>query len=287
MTTLDSPPAATASAEVAAPDTDAVLAALGSGERPRPQRPLAASATFGRRTLLRIKYVPEQLFDVTVFPVMLTLIFTYLFGGALAGSVDRYLQFFLPGILVQSILMITMYTGVALNTDIEKGVFDRIRSLPVWRPSALVGALLGDVVRFTLASAVVIGLGLALGFRPQGGPGGVLAAVALLLVFAFALGWIWTYLALVVRTPNAVMGWSMLVITPLTFGSNIFVDPATMPGWLEAVVEVNPVSHLVSAVRGLVHGAVAGSDVVLVLVWAAALVAVLGPLTMRRYRTRN
>jgi ABC-2 type transport system permease protein len=271
----------------AGPDTDAVLALLGSADRPRPQGPLAASATFGWRTLLRIKHVPEQLFDVTVFPVMLTLIFTFLFGGALAGSVDRYLQFFLPGILVQSILMITMYTGVALSTDIEKGVFDRIRSLPVWRPSALVGALLGDVVRFTLASAVVIGLGLALGFRPEGGPAGVLAAVALLLVFAFALGWIWTYLALVVRTPNAVMGWSMLVITPLTFGSNIFVDPATMPGWLQAVVAVNPVSSLVSAVRGLVHGDVAGSDVALVLLWAAALVAVLGPLTMRRYRTRN
>ncbi|SFT95056.1 ABC-2 type transporter [Geodermatophilus amargosae] len=166
MTATSTAPATT---EAAAPDTDAVLAALGSADRPTPQGPLAASATFGWRTLLRIKYVPEQLFDVTVFPVMLTLIFTYLFGGALAGSVDRYLQFFLPGILVQSILMITMYTGVALNTDIEKGVFDRIRSLPVWRPSALVGALLGDVVRFTLASAVVLGLGLVLGSGRRAG----------------------------------------------------------------------------------------------------------------------
>ncbi len=281
MTALDSAPT-----RLAAPDTAAVLTALGSGERPRPQGPIAASATFGWRTLLRIKHVPEQLFDVTVFPVMLTLIFTYLFGGALAGSVEAYVQFFLPGILVQSILMITMYTGVALNTDIEKGVFDRIRSLPVWRPSALVGALLGDVVRFTLASVVVLGLGMALGLRPGGGAPGVLAAVGLLLVFAFALGWTWTYLALRLRTPQAVMGWSMMVLMPLTFGSNIFVDPATMPGWLQSVVEVNPVSHLVSSVRGLVHGEVAGSDVVWVLVWAVALVAVLGPLTMRRYRNR-
>jgi ABC-2 type transport system permease protein len=281
MTALDSAPT-----RLAAPDTAAVLAALGSGERPRPQGPIAASATFGWRTLLRIKHVPEQLFDVTVFPVMLTLIFTYLFGGALAGSVEAYVQFFLPGILVQSILMITMYTGVALNTDIEKGVFDRIRSLPVWRPSALVGALLGDVVRFTLASIVVLGLGMALGLRPGGGVTGVLAAVGLLLVFAFALGWTWTYLALRLRTPQAVMGWSMMVLMPLTFGSNIFVDPATMPGWLQAVVEVNPVSSLVSSVRGLVHGEVAGSHVVWVLVWAVALVAVLGPLTMRRYRDR-
>ena len=282
MTTLDG----TRPAVLAAPDTAAVLAALGSGERPRPQGPLAASATFGWRTLLRIKHVPEQLFDVTVFPVMLTLIFSYLFGGALAGSVEAYVQFFLPGILVQSILMITMYTGVALNTDIEKGVFDRIRSLPVWRPSALVGALLGDVVRFVLASAVVLCLGLALGFRPGGGLPGVLAAVGLLLVFAFALGWIWTYLALRLRTPQAVMGWSMMVLMPLTFSSNIFVDPATMPGWLQAVVEVNPVSSLVTAVRGLVHGAAAGSDILLVLAWAVALVAVLGPLTMRRYGNR-
>ncbi|MEX5718275.1 ABC transporter permease [Geodermatophilus maliterrae] len=281
MTAVDSAPAA-----LAAPDTAAVLEALGSGERPRPQGPLAASATFGWRTLLRIKHVPEQLFDVTVFPVMLTLIFSYLFGGALAGSVESYVQFFLPGILVQSILMITMYTGVALNTDIEKGVFDRIRSLPVWRPSALVGALLGDVVRFVLASTVVLCLGLVLGFRPGGGLPGVLAAVGLLLVFAFALGWIWTYLALRLRTPQAVMGWSMMVLMPLTFGSNIFVDPATMPGWLQAVVGVNPVSSLVTSVRGLVHGEAAGSEILLVLVWAVALVAVLGPLTMRRYGNR-
>ncbi|MGK5173627.1 ABC transporter permease [Geodermatophilus sp. CPCC 205761] len=269
-----------------APDSAAVHEALVAGERPRPQGPLAASATFGWRTLLKIKHVPEQLFDVTAFPVMMTLIFTFLFGGALAGTVDAYIQYFLPGILVQSILMITMYTGVALNTDIEKGVFDRIRSLPVWRPSALVGALLGDVVRFTLASTVVVSLGLLLGFRPGGGFPGVLAAIGLLLVFAFALGWIWTFLALELRTPNAVMGWSMLVITPLTFGSNIFVDPSTMPGWLQAFVSVNPISHLVDGVRGLMHGRAEVVDVLLVFGWAAALVAVLGPLTMRRYADR-
>lgn len=268
------------------PDSGAVHEALIAAARPRPLGPLAASATFGWRTLLKIKHVPEQLFDVTAFPVMLTLMFTFLFGGALAGSVNAYVQFFLPGILVQSVLMITMYTGVALNTDIEKGVFDRIRSLPVWRPSALVGALLGDVVRFTLASAVVITLGLLLGFRPQGGVAGVLAGVALLLVFAFALGWIWTFLALVLRTPNAVMGWSMLVITPLTFGSNIFVDPMTMPGWLRAFVNVNPISHLVTAVRGLMHGSASAGEILLVLGWSVALVAVMGPLTMRRYANR-
>ncbi len=193
--------------------------------------------------------MPEQLFDVTAFPVMMTLLFTYLFGGAIAGSVDDYIQFLLPGILVQGVIMITMYTGVTLNTDIQKGVFDRFRSLPIWRPSALVGMLLGDAVRFTISCTVVLLLGLAIGFRPENWLG-VPAGVGLLLLFAFAFGWIWTFLALILRTPNSVMGVSMMVITPVTFGSNIFVDPSTMPGWLQAFVNVNPVSDLVTAVRG-------------------------------------
>ena len=274
-------------APAAAPDEAALHAVLVSGRRPPRPGPFTASATFGWRTLLRIKHVPEQLFDVTIFPVMLTLIFTYLFGGALAGSVDAYLQFFLPGILVQSVLMITMYTGSALNTDITKGVFDRFRSLPVWRPSALVGALLGDVVRYTLASTVTVVLGLILGFRPSGGFTGVVAAVALLLLFSFSLSWIWTLLAFVLRTPNSVMGVAMMVITPLTFGSNIFVEPETMPGWLQAFVGVNPVSHLVTAVRGLMQGSPDGGATLTVLIWSAALIAVFGPLTMRRYTRHN
>ncbi|MEV7973494.1 ABC transporter permease [Cellulomonas sp. NPDC089187] len=261
----------------------AVRAALGS-DTARPARPsgLRTSLTFGWRALLKIKHVPEQLFDVTVFPVMMTLLFTYLFGGALAGSVGDYIQFLLPGILVQGVIMITMYTGVTLNTDIQKGVFDRFRSLPIWRPSALVGMLLGDAVRFTISCAVVLALGLAIGFRPANWLG-VLAGVGLLLLFAFAFGWIWTFLALILRTPNSVMGVSMMVITPVTFGSNIFVDPATMPGWLQAFVHVNPVSDLVTAVRGLMNDVPVGGEVLAVLAWSAGLIAVFGPLTMRRY----
>ncbi len=270
----------TATDEVA---TAAVRGVLASSTRPDRPSGLTTSLTFGWRALLKIKHVPEQLFDVTVFPVMITLLFTYLFGGAIAGSVDDYIQFLLPGILVQGVIMITMYTGVTLNTDIQKGVFDRFRSLPIWRPSALVGMLLGDAVRFTIASVVIVALGLLIGFRPEGGALGVLAGVALLLLFAFAFGWIWTFLALVLRTPNAVMGVSMMVITPLTFGSNIFVDPSTMPGWLQAFVEVNPISDLVTGVRGLMNGTPVGDHVVVTLVWALALVAVFGPLTMRRY----
>jgi len=265
-------------------DVPAVLSALATTERPEPPGPLSTSLTFGWRALLKIKHVPEQLFDVTVFPIMFTLLFTFLFGGALAGSVEDYIQFLLPGILVQGVIMITMYTGTTLRTDLEKGVFDRFRSLPIWRPSALVGMLLGDAVRFTISSIVTITLGLILGWRPQGGVAGVVLGVLLLLVFAFSLGWIWTFLSLVLRTSGAVMGVSMLVITPLTFGSNIFVDPSTMPGWLQAFVEVNPVSHLVTAVRELMGGTEPGTEVVVTLAWSAALIAVFGSLTMWRYR---
>lgn len=263
--------------------SDAVRGVLAAGTRPARPAGWTTSLTFGWRALLKIKHVPEQLFDVTVFPVMITLLFTYLFGGAIAGSVDDYIQFLLPGILVQGVIMITMYTGVTLNTDIQKGVFDRFRSLPIWRPSALVGMLLGDAVRFSIASTVILALGLVIGFRPAGGPLGVLAGVALLLLFAFSFGWIWTFFALVLRTPNAVMGASMLVITPLTFGSNIFVDPATMPSWLQSFVEVNPVSDLVTGVRGLMGDVPVGSEVLTVVAWSIGLVAVFGPLTMRRY----
>ena len=253
--------------------------------RTRPSRPsaLSASLTFGWRALLKIKHVPEQLFDVTAFPIMFTLIFTYLFGGALAGSTNEYLHYLLPGILVQTVVFITIYTGLGLNTDITKGVFDRFRSLPIWRPAALVGALLGDAARYTMASTMVIVLGLVLGFRPDGGVLGMLLSVALLLVFSFGLSWIWTALGLVLRTPNSVMGVSMMALFPLTFASNIFVDPRTMPSWLEAIVDSNPITHLATAVRGLMHGTATAGQIGWVLLTSGALVAVFGPLTMYLY----
>ncbi|MGA6165528.1 ABC transporter permease [Amycolatopsis magusensis] len=262
---------------------DGLLKALATRERPPKPSALSTSFTFGWRALLKIKHVPDQLFDVTAFPIMMTLMFTYLFGGALAGSTENYLQFFLPGILVQSVVMITMYTGVGINEDISKGIFDRFRSLPIWRPSVIVGALFGDAVRYLLGATITILLGLLLGFRPDGGFVGVLAGVAMLLVFSFSLSWVWTMFGLKLSTSKSVMGWSMMVLMPLTFGSNIYVDPATMPSWLRTVVEVNPVTHLVSSVRGLMHGTVAGSDLLWVFGSCAVLIAVFGPITMRLY----
>lgn len=264
--------------------TEATLrSALSTRTRPPRPSPIGASLTFAWRAMLKIKHVPMQLFDVTAFPIMFVLLYTYLFGGALAGSPSKYLQQLLPGILVMTVSMITMYTGMALNNDISKGVFDRFRSLPIWRPAVLVGMLLADAVRYALASLVVIALGLALGFRPDGGPLGVLAAVALLLVFAFSFSWVWTVIGLRMQTPESVMQMSMTVIFPLTFASNVFVDPDTMPGWVQAFVKVNPITHLTTAARGLMHGTVDAGEIGWVLAWCALLVAVFAPLTMRLY----
>ena len=268
--------------------TAAVADVLVSGaSRPPKPNALSTSLSFGWRALLKIKHVPEQLFDVTMFPIMFTLLFTYLFGGALAGSTSAYIQFLLPGILVQTVVMITMYTGVTLNKDIEKGVFDRFRSLPIWRPSPLVGALLGDVVRYSLASVIVLVLGIVIGFRPDGGIVGVVLSIALLLVFSFCLSWVWTMIAMIVRTEAAVMGVSMFILFPLTFASNIFVDPQTMPGWLRAFVEVNPVSFLVTSIRSLMAGDPDASKLVVTAAMCAGFLVVFGPITMRLYNRKT
>ena len=265
---------------------DALRSALSSGERPKRPNALSASLTFGWRALLKIRHVPEQLFDAVFNPIIFTLMFTYLLGGAIAGSTGAYLQFLIPGILVQTVLLITAYTGVNLNTDISMGVADRFRSLPIWRPSVIVGALIGDAARYTLASAIVLALGLMLGFRPDG-VSGVLLSVALLVVFAFSVSWIWTALGLVLRTPTSVQWVSVLVLFIFTFTSNVFVDPETMPGWLQTVVDYNPVTHLVSAVRALMSGTVPAGDIAWLLVGCAVLVAVFAPITMRLYRNKE
>ncbi len=274
-------------ADLIATDGPLVDAKLKSvlASRDRPSRPsgLAASFTFGWRAMLKIKHVPEQLFDVTMFPIMFTLLFTYLFGGALAGSPTEYIQVLLPGILVQAVVFITMYAGMGLNTDIKKGVFDRFRSMPIWRPAPMVGLLLGDALRFVLASIVVLALGLIIGFRPEGGPLGVIAGVALTILFAFSISWIWTLLGLVMRTPEAVLNTSMTVLFPVIFASNIFVDPSTMPGWLQSVVDLNPITHLTSAVRGLMGTGAAASDLIWVFASSAVLISIFAPLTMRVY----
>ncbi len=270
-----------------AAEATAVRQALASTPRPPRASALAATLTFGWRGMLKVKHVPEQLLDVTITPVMFVLMFTYLFGGAVAGSTRDYLQYILPGVLVMSVLFTTVYSGIALNTDLTKGVVDRFRSLPVWRPAPLVGALLGDSVRYLVAGTVIVVLGLALGYRPAAGVVGVVAALALVIVFAFALSWVFTTLGLLMRSPNAVMNAGFMGIFPLTFLSNVFVEPETLPRVLEAFVNVNPISFLATASRGLMDGSAAGGDILVVLATAGVLTAIFAPLTTHLYRHRS
>jgi ABC-2 type transport system permease protein len=186
-----------------------------------------------------------------------------------------------------SVLFTTVYSGVALNTDLTKGVVDRFRSLPIWRPAPLLGALLGDSVRYLVAGTVIVVLGVILGFRPDAGVGGVVAALALTIVFAFGLSWVFTTIGLLMRSPNAVMNAGFMGIFPLTFLSNVFVDPETLPSALEAFVGVNPISILADASRGLMDGNAAAGDVLISLGTAALLTAVFMPLTTRLYRSRS
>jgi ABC-2 type transport system permease protein len=265
----------------------ALRKALASGERPPRASALSATLTYGWRGMLKVKHVPEQLLDVTITPVMFVLLFTYLFGGAIAGSTGAYLDYILPGILVMSVLFTTVYSGVALNTDLTKGVVDRFRSLPIWGPAPLVGALLGDSVRYVLAGTVIIVLGVILGFRPDAGVPGLAAALALVVVFAFGLSWVFTTLGLLLRSPNAVMNAGFMGIFPLTFLSNVFVDPNTLPAGLEAFVNANPISILATSSRGLMAGSADAGDIAIVLGTAAALTAVFLPLTTRLYRSRG
>jgi ABC-2 type transport system permease protein len=265
---------------------EALKSALSTG--PRPSRPgaFSAAATFGWRGMLKIKHVPEQLLDVTITPILFTLMFTYLFGGAIAGSTGEYLQYILPGILVMTVVFTTVYSGVAFNTDMTKGVVDRFRSLPIWPAAPLVGAVVGDSVRYVLAGIMVMIVGFILGFSPDAGIGGVLAAILLVVVFSIGLAWVFSALGLLLRSPNAVMNTGFMALFPITFLSNTFVEPDTLPRGLEAVVNANPISMLVSASRGLMHGGAESTDIIVVLVTAAVLTAVFAPLTVRLYRSR-
>jgi ABC-2 type transport system permease protein len=261
--------------------------ALFDGVQPAPAGPVSASLCFAWRGLLKIKHVPEQLGDVLGIPVLFTLLFTYLFGGALTGSTSDYLRYLLPGTLALAVVFVTVYSGVTVNHDLATGAFDRYRALPVWRPAPLVGAVIGDVGRYLLAAGLVLGLGFAMGYRAGGGPAGILAAVGLVVVFAVALSWVWTTLGLLLRTPSAVMNLGFVILFPLTFISNVFVQPRTMPGWLRAIADANPVTRLTTAARELMTGTDSGHAAIWVLFTSLGLAAVFAPLTGWLYQRRS
>ena len=233
--------------------------------------------------MLKFRHVPEQLFDLVMTPIMFTLLFTFVFGGALAGSPREYLQFFLPGILVQTVCFNAVYSGMGLSTDLGKGLFDRFRTLPIWPLAPFAGLMVGDVLRHLIAGLIILGIGLVLGYRPEAGVAGVAAGFLLLFAVGFGMGWIFIVLGLLIRTPTTVMTLGFTLLFPLVFASNIMVDPATMPGWLRAVVEANPVTWMTTAIRGLMGGGATVGQVGLALLFPAALTLVLAPVTLWLY----
>ncbi|MGE4062650.1 MAG: ABC transporter permease [Rhodospirillaceae bacterium] len=264
--------------------TNAVLLGIA---RPRKPSGFSNALVFGWRAVLKFRYVPEQLFDLVMTPIMFTLLFTFVFGGALAGSPRDYLQIFVPGILVQTVSFNAVYSGMGLSTDLSKGLFDRFRSLPIWPLSPFAGLMVGDVLRHLIAGAIILAIGLLLGYRPGAGFPGVVAAFLLLFAMGFGMGWIFIVLGLLIRTPMTVMTAGFTFLFPLVFASNIMVDPATMPGWLRAFVNVNPVTLMTTAVRGLMNEGATVTDVLMALLAPAVLTAVMAPLTLWLYLRRQ
>ncbi len=250
-------------------------------------RSFQQSLTMAYRGLLKIKRTPEQLFDVTFQPILFTLMFTYIFGGAISGNVGAYLPIIIPGILVQTVITTSIVTGVQLREDMDKGVFDRFKSLPIARIAPLAGALLADTVRYTIATALTLTMGYLMGYRPEAGFGFIVLAGFLVIICSWAVSWIFAFFGVIARTASSVQGISMIILFPLTFVSNAFVPTDTMPNWLQWFVNINPISHLVSAVRELANHGTAGEDLIISLIGAAVIVAVFAPLTVRAYMRRT
>lgn len=263
-----------------------MTAAVALPQKVRPAEGLRQSASLSWRTLVQIKHNPTELIDFSIQPIMFLLLFTYVFGGAIAGSTSDYLTFALPGLIVQNALFGTLNTGMGLNTDMTKGVFDRLRSLPIARWSPLAGRIGADLVKQAWAMALLLGLGAIMGFRVGTNVAGVLGAIGLLLLFALAFSWISVLVGLLVSEPDRVMVFGFAVMFPLTFVSNAFVPTDTMPGWLQAWVDVNPVTILADAIRGMLVGGPVASPATGALLWAAGILAVFGPLSVRAFRKR-
>jgi oleandomycin transport system permease protein len=282
MTTTHAPESATA------PPRSPIAAPAATGSGPSGSfRLLRHSVVLAKRGLIKTRRTPEALIDVTLQPIIFLVLFVYLFGGAIAGSQQHYLQFVLPGLLVQSILFGSIAIGVNLNNDIDKGVFDRFRSLPIARSAPLIGAVLADVVRYVILSVVLVSAGYVMGFRIATNPVELVLACLLGIGFALCLCWASVVVGLLVRTSGAAQGILFLIMFPLTFGSNVFVSASTLPGWLQGFVKVNPASHLTSAVRGLMDGGPVLHPVLWTLAWMAVILAVFFPLALRAYRRRT
>jgi len=263
-----------------------MTAAVALSPRVAPLQGIRQSASLSWRTLVQIKHNPTELIDFSLQPIMFLLLFTYVFGGAIAGSPEDYLTFALPGLIVQNALFGTLNTGIGLSTDLSKGVFDRLRALPIARWAPLAGRIGADAVKQAWAMALLLGLGAVLGFRVGTNVPGVLAAFGLLLVFALSFSWLSVLVGVLVREPEKVMVFGFTVMFPLTFVSNVFAPADTMPGWLRSFVEVNPVTIVANAIRGLLVDGPVAAPALRSLLWAAGFLVVFGPLAVRAFRKR-
>jgi len=248
---------------------------------------VANGLTLAWRNVTQLRHSPEKLMDVTLMPIIFLVLFLYVFGGVVAGSTHAYLEQLLPGLFGQMAMFASMGLGTALADDIRKGVFDRFRSLPIARSAPLIGAVLGDTVRFCVVMGVLTGFGSALGFRFHTAVPAILAAYGVVYLFYLAMCWISALIGLVAPSPETVQGISLIWTMPLVFGSSVLLaNTSTMPGWLQAWVKVNPVSDLADTVRALAVGGPVGSHVLYTLAWAAGIMIVAFPLAMRMYRRR-
>ena len=238
------------------------------------------SLTMAYRGVLKIRRTPEQLFDVTLQPIIFTVMFTYLFGGAISGNIAKYLPIIIPGILVQTVITTSLVTGIQLREDMEKGVFDRFKSLPIARISPLAGALLADSIRYGIATVLTLLMGYIMGYRPEAG---IILGGLMVILCSWSISWIFAFFGVIARSASSVQGISMLILFPLTFLSNAFVPASTLPSWLRWFVNINPVSHLVTAVRQLADHSTIGGDFWLSLLGAAIVVAIFAPLTVKAY----
>jgi ABC-2 type transport system permease protein len=249
-----------------------------------PAQAFSQTMTMAWRATKKMQRNPEQFFDVVFQPLLFTAMFAYVFGGAISGDVQTYLPLMIPGILAQTTLTACIATGVQLREDMEKGVFDRFKSLPISRIAPLAGPMVADLLRYTIATVLTIATGMLMGYRPQGGALGVLAGALLTIFTGWSLAWIFTWIGTWARSAQSVQGVSLMILFPLTFLSNAYVPADTLPGWLQTFVKFNPVSHVVSAVRDLMNNGAVTAEVGWALFACFVVIAIFAPLSVRSYR---